>query len=341
MYRRSRAALPMRARRKVAYMSRRSYGRSGRAKTQAGKSINVFRYPFSTTTVAAKIPDGSATLSSAQRFQICEGFSCPDNGVGYIAIMPTLDTPIWYSGLTANTATDAPAASGTVASPDVVMQDVGSSGGDTRIKADTGTTTAGTTWKAIKVKGHVQNTNELAKWRLVSAALKISLINNSEANEGFFEAIRISTGIEQGGNKSANDYSSLLDELLEQYKAGTSVLGQFVDQPSYVSGKLRDINKYMFQCRPDGINHNFNANTDLVDNGFDLVLIRITGRTVTGSDAVHTSIIAHAVTNQEIVYTNTNTLSRFHTECQYTKTWEPRMHAKWFHIKAGYRTIQT
>jgi hypothetical protein len=113
-----------------------------------------------------------------------------------------------------------------------------------------------------------------------------------------------------GVENDAHDEDALRTEL---NAAVTNNNTQMIDQPSYVTGKLKDIHKFVFQSRPDGLNHDFNSNTDTLDNGFDCVLIRITGRTVAGADTNVTKLMCHVVSNQEIVYKSTYALSRFHT----------------------------
>jgi hypothetical protein len=175
---------------------------------------------------------------------------------------------------------------------------------------------------------------KLAKWRIVSTGLKINLINSSEYNDGYFEAIRISMGQEN----TAHDEDALRTELNAAIGVNNS---QMIDQPSYVTGKLKDIHKFVFQCRPDGLNHDFNSNTDTLDNGFDCVLIRITGRAAGAGDTNLTKLMCHVVSNQEIVYKSNYALSRFHTESYYLSNFQAKAAAKWIDVKAAYRSLQS
>jgi hypothetical protein len=319
----------------------------------ASKMMNVFKYPFSTTTLSCKIPDGSCTLSSGQRFHTSAVLTAGNTGVGWIALLPSFNNGFLYStGLTNATTAATNAAAGIVTAAAVAANATvgidpvpGNVGGDAPLVG----------WSAVQYPGQFPDITygaapadhfgggpaspatmaaRLAKWRIVSTALKINLINSSEFNDGYFEAIRISMGVEN----DAHDEDALRTEL---NAAVTNNNTQMIDQPSYVTGKLKDIHKFVFQSRPDGLNHDFNSNTDTLDNGFDCVLIRITGRTVAGADTNVTKLMCHVVSNQEIVYKSTYALSRFHTESYYLPNFQAKAAARWVDVKAAYRSLQS
>lgn len=314
---------PMRRmmRRRARVMSRYARGSVGRS--QQSRQLNIFKYPFSTTTMAAKIPDGNATLSSGQRFQVCESFSLKGAAANYIALVPGFDCMIWYLDGAPSLNSAQPGAAGSSGDAMQVEGPVTSDG--------SGPVAA---WKAVNTPGQAFGTerDKVSKWRLVSCGMKIQLVNNSDTNEGYFEAIRISTGVVPG--------SDTLATTLAGFSQTTNAAQGFVDQPSYVCGKLRDIHKYLFQCKPDGNNHDFNAGKDNMDNGFDVVLLRIIGRATTGqTDNSNSQIVVHGVSNQEIVYAPQSTFARFHTECVYSKSWQARTHASWVDIKAAVKNV--
>jgi len=99
---------------------------------------------------------------------------------------------------------------------------------------------------------------------------------------------------------------------------------QLVENPTYVTGKLRDIHRHVFQLAPQGSDHDFRelpsaflsgnpvGNTNpLLDDNFDAIYIRIHGRT--GSESP-TRIMTHIVSNQEVIYDEAATLCRYHSE---------------------------
>lgn len=161
------------------------------------------------------------------------------------------------------------------------------------------------------------------KWRLVSQALKITLINNSDENDGWWEASRV---------QLSNSTPLVIDSVATGNIIGTTtsattlpgvdVERQMVENPTYVTGKLRDIHRHIFQLMPQGADHDFNelgeqqdgsqaSARDLWDKNFDAIYIRIHGRTGTESP---TRIMTHVVSNQEVVYDEAATLCRYHSE---------------------------
>lgn len=280
------------------YSLRGRQGLGGRMNSNlTRRSLNVFRNPFSVSTVSAKIPDGNVTLSSAQRFQLMSqvtipGDAPPSGNVAYVVLTAGFSTAAFVSK-----------------------------------DSFSGNVVEGTTDVLAQIKYSEQPLApdmpaQIAKWRVISTGVKFSQVNNSETNEGFWEAIRISSTATDIGVVTA------AEEIID----GTV---NMVNHASYCNGKMRDIQKYFFQVKPDGISHNFNANDDLYDNAFDIVIIKLTGR---ASTETQTQLIAHFVSNQEIVYVPGNTLHRFHTECSYDQAWNAQVHAATIDIKAATRS---
>lgn len=132
--------------------------------------------------------------------------------------------------------------------------------------------------------------NANSKWRVVSQAARFMLINNNDNNEGWFEAARIS------------DYAlSTVD--------GTSI----VDLPSYFTGRLRDIGKYIFQLKPLNIDHDFNLAIEPVDTSFDAIIIRIHGAPAAAGSGRPSQLICRVASNQEVIYDESEVESRYHT----------------------------
>lgn len=74
------------------------------------------------------------------------------------------------------------------------------------------------------------------KIRLVSAGMKIFCPNAETANDGWFEAIRVG---------SANPNIAINRNAM-------------IDDPTYFTGKISDLSKYFFQCKPMG-GHDFHS----------------------------------------------------------------------------------
>lgn len=190
--------------------------------------------------------------------------------------------------------------------------------------------------------------NVPAYWRQVSCGLKLNLLNPVEEDDGWFEACRVTYPLnaddwilhETNGGKSAARLTGAFSPLGVLQDLRTD---QIVNQSSYISGELRDLKHHQFRLNPmsehkfihsaerqyflgteipaiDGINSvctflqgGSNVEDALnkhIDFQFDMVYIRIHGR----STGTPTRLLAHVVSNQEIMYDNDSTLSRYHQQ---------------------------
>jgi hypothetical protein len=195
---------------------------------------------------------------------------------------------------------------------------------------------------------HVKkNPNLPEKFRLVSAGMRVSCINNSENNNGYFEAIRVNI-----------DYDSLRTVMYYPFKDlrqfGTAPdpsdiwnnSHQWVNDPTYVTGKLRDLYKHNFHLKPvserefnsvgdnqewnvdrksktDGqsawYGHPGSSNTGGIDKNFDCIAIAIHAAPVKTPATMHSpentalTCHVHTVHNYEQVFHPRSTLSRFMT----------------------------
>lgn len=134
--------------------------------------------------------------------------------------------------------------------------------------------------------------------RLTSCAVRLRLLNKDTFQEdGKWEAIRIpSYGIPN------LDYN--VNAGMWAY-AGAAP-GPFSNHPSYQTGNLRDIDKFVFKLNSE--NNSFLFDREALKPGFDVVYIRIFGRITD-----ETRISWNAVCNQEIVYRAGTALAKFHT----------------------------
>lgn len=154
------------------------------------------------------------------------------------------------------------------------------------------------------------------KWRTVSCGMNISLINNSDGDEGWFEAIRLSPnstakpGLGADGGVSFAKFDPAATAVYPGCKLDSTNL---VHQPSYVSGKLRDIHKYLFALNPHAGDHDFNnmvqtggETSDLYDKSHDCIMVRIFGT------PSQTTVLVHTAHNEELFYDEECPMSRFH-----------------------------
>lgn len=168
------------------------------------------------------------------------------------------------------------------------------------------------------VDGLQPDDSTIHKWRLVSQGMKLSLLNTGDHNDGWFESVRI----------NANDLSSfapltfpgarlVIGSALSAQLPCVDITKEFARHPTYSTGKLSIIDKYLFNLQPQGADHDFQVLPKLpsidsqVDNdNWDCVYVRIHGR---NQPTFKTSLLVHVVSNQEIIYDEESTMSRYHS----------------------------
>lgn len=240
-------------------------------------SLAVFHNPFSTATTNPKIPDGKCYHSVGMRLQAVKEFTNDTTGNMDFVLFPGIN-----NGLCAlDTAEE-------LAMP--------------------------YTNHAIMVGGDQESSSQIAQWRVVSQGLKLTLTNNSDENDGWWEAIRIQLV------GPAADQGLVINEdgIVSCTTGGVTPSVNLVEHPTYCTGKLRDIHRHVFELMPCGSDHDFspllltgNNVGALVDNeNYDAVFIRIHGR----GGGSPTRIMAHVVCNQELLYQEHTPLARYHSE---------------------------
>jgi len=280
-------------RRPLARRRRYTGGMRTSSRGNAGSlQLSVYRNAFSTATTNPKIPDGKAFHSSGVRLQAVKEWVNDGTTTMDFLLFPGLNNGLIMAG--ANTAN-----------------------GRYMMYPSHGTFT--------EAGGVLTQNAETAidKWRLVSQALKVTLINNSDENDGWWEACRVqlSNSTNIGPDPVAGGIAVGTDGAATELP-GIDVQRQMVENPTYVTGKLRDIHRHVFQLMPQGNDHDFNELgvvlennkadlRSLWDQGFDAIYLRIHGRTGVESP---TRIMTHVVSNQEVVYDEAATLCRYHSE---------------------------
>jgi len=292
------ATMYRRTMRRRPYLRRRRRYTGGMKTSSRGYSATnqmaVYRNAFSTATTNPKIPDGKAYHSSGLRLQAVKEWVNDTTSTIDFLLFPGLNNGLIMANANPANGRNMPYPSHAVF-----------------------TTTAG---------GFAATPETMIdKWRVVSQALKITLINNSDENDGWWEAARVQLSkntpiwLIDGATGPIVTTGVPNDEL-----PSVDVERQLVENPTYVTGKLRDIHRHVFQLSPQGSDHDFielpsvldggntsgNANP-LIDDNFDAIYVRIHGRTGTESP---TRIMTHVVSNQEVVYDEAATLCRYHSE---------------------------
>lgn len=184
-----------------------------------------------------------------------------------------------------------------------------------------------------------------ARWRVVSQAMKVTLVNGTDDNEGWWEAIRFVPPItpEEFTAKSAdgcipNEEGDLWGRVTAGVNGQSTAGAQIINTPGYTTGKLRDLHKHMFYLQHHQNSHDFtplereykwdptkpdsHEYEDMVkslwDHNMDVVLLRVHGSSlvIPNSCCKPTKLMFHVVQNQEVIYNNNGILSQLMTRSE-------------------------
>lgn len=194
----------------------------------------VIRNPFSTAVANAKIPDGSVALSTSCRYSVSTTVSDVDGTIDLLL------TGGLYSGLT------------------VLTTPVASNNKQNNFTFGTNSRT----WTHVRSAQENQITQGQGvpnQYRIVSQGLRISLINNSQDNDGWFEAIRCTPSNSYSDWGIAESVASpaepaTIAPVLNRYEGNGLADSSLFDttqtnwamNPSYIAGKARDLSKHNF-----------------------------------------------------------------------------------------------
>ena len=306
--------------------SKSSRGRTGSRKKStyvslSKRQLHVYHNPFSNATAQPKIPDGRCTqslgMSFASRREVAvgafnhDGTTNNDNNMIQIVMFPGIDNGVVIYN--------------TAATPVVMPY-------DNHVRW----TTSGTGEVTIG-----QGSSEtLSRWRLVSQAMNIALVNGAEQNDGWWEAIRFA------GRRDTDAFVFDTTNECIRPKSSTSLTGvpgsdpiassTMVQSVSYASGKLRDLHKIQFRLKALDLEHPFNmlraqyahestatlALTEAqneffeanVDPSHDMIVIRLHGHKQIGTVAESaTRVRVHVTSNQELMYREGTRMHRAET----------------------------
>jgi hypothetical protein len=146
------------------------------------------------------------------------------------------------------------------------------------------------------------------RMRTVSCGMRLSLQNATDQDEGYFEAIRIPSG--QAGFLTTVGSTSMYYTIDTTHASWTELTtSELSDRPSYITGKLKDIERIYFKTNAYGVDHDFLSPTSL-DGNHDLVIVRVFGRVAASNPTI---LQVETCCNQEIVYKDTVSQSRLLT----------------------------
>lgn len=213
---------------------------------EANACLSVALNAFSDATMQPRFPDGKASESVGMKYQMINEIEFTDKGTMEI---------IFFAGLNCCAAVR-----------NCTSKSLGQTGSaaniaKTKIQRITNHVT-GPVLKsgAQQVTMTQENERHVAKWRGVSYGMLLSLVNNSEENDGWWEACRITP------SSDVNEYGCVLSPT--GALGGTITTGitqpfdvypvvpeltssEMLNQASYCTGKLRNIHNVIFQLNPE------------------------------------------------------------------------------------------
>lgn len=159
--------------------------------------------------------------------------------------------------------------------------------------------------------GTATDQGNVRRVRLVSQGAKFSLLNSSDDNEGYWEAIRIP--IE---SLTFVDTTAPVGEDYQVRPATTFAPSNLANYNTFQTGRLRDLHRFLFKLNSVAPDHPWlsvtspPASAQSYDENFDLIFIRLVGRI----DAVTPSMLQFDfIANHEVVYKDDTVMARLAT----------------------------
>lgn len=274
--------------------------------------LAVQRNAFSTAAAAAKVCDGRVSSSIAERQSNAKSF-INEFGEQIFCLTPSIfNHEVRYS------------TSAATPSSGVVPYDAAGSSPTIHAFSKLTTTTA-------------ERNDSITpdQFRLVSAAMRLAPINASESNQGWFEAIRVRPSWSKNGWEFRLGDSAATPATVggifpdkAAFEQGLISSSNWANDPSYVTGRLRDLGKHTFYLQPTGERRfkkwprlvtfstfdNFDEQPCGFDTDFDIIFIRVhSSQAATTAETLKQCIHCHVVKNWETMYDAGNANARFHS----------------------------
>jgi len=182
-------------------------------------------------------------------------------------------------------------------------------------------------------QGHLDSVADRANvksCRTVGTALRLSLVNSADQNEGYWEAARIPTSALEfsfteavpANPDPAGDGS--LPPTPAMYNSAVSMtLGNLdlSNYATYLTGKLRDIHRYQFKLNAIDNDVAFQrilteppAVDQFISEQWDTIIIKIHGRVEVGAPSM---LMYDCISAQEVIYKENTALARLMTTSPY------------------------
>lgn len=171
-------------------------------------------------------------------------------------------------------------------------------------------------------QGHLdtaQDRSYVKAVRTVGVALRLSLVNSADQNEGYWEAARVPT--------CALDFSFVEPDPVGAPGVTTTAVKMALSSvdlsnyQTYLTGKLRDIHRYQFKLNAIDNDINFSrcgveppTIDQFVSEQWDTIIIKIHGRVEIGAPSM---IMYDCISAQEVIYKENTALARLMTTTPY------------------------
>lgn len=239
--------------------------------------------PFDKQLSQPKLLDGKVSRSSGIRLRATGEITCNGSGSTYIALIPGLSNVICWR-VDADPAVPEIAPNAFAGHLDTVTD-----------------------------RAHVKSS------RIVGTALRLSLVNSADQNEGYWEAARIPT--------SSMDYSFYEPDPVNAPGVTTTALSlrltdmDLSNHATYQTGKLRDLHRFQFKLNAIDNDIQFSrilteppTKEQFVSEQWDTIIIKIHGRVEVGAPSM---VMYDCISNQEIIYAENTALARLMTTSPY------------------------
>lgn len=177
-------------------------------------------------------------------------------------------------------------------------------------------------------QGHldsVPDRDNVKATRTVGVALRLSLVNSADQNEGYWEAARIPTSaLDFSFTQTAEGDPLATPPTINEFNTSVSLkLGSLdlSNYATYLTGKLRDIHRYQFKLNAIDNDINFSrilteppTVDQFVSEQWDTIIIKVHGRVEIGAPSM---IMYDCISCQETIYTENTALARLMTTSPY------------------------
>jgi len=251
--------------------------------------------PFDKAMSQPKLLDGKVSRSSGIRLRATGEITCNGSGSTYIALIPGASNVICW-------------------------------------RADSDPLVKETTPQAFQ--GHldsVADRENVKGVRTVGAALRLSLVNSADQNEGYWEAARIPTNSldmsfnelvpADPGDPAAVPPVPPTDAVVSTGLSQTLGSLDLSNFQTYLTGKLRDIHRFQFKLNAIDNDIKFSRIlteppqiTEFVSEQWDTIIIKIHGRVEIGAPSM---LMYDCISCQEVQYKENTALARLMTTSPY------------------------